>query len=102
MSAKLKLSYEEVDILSKLDTQTLIGLREILQGSNFKALLGLADNLIIIEKNKFFGEVTLDAQKLFESHAHSRGGVLMAAKFIRIIQGVEHELARRDEERRKK
>ena len=93
----VSLSTEERGILNKLSIKQLEFFARVAQDKSFTEFPKVANLLIDIEKNMFYGEKEYDEKKLAIDHAFSRGGIGMLIKLIRLISVSQHELEKRTE-----
>lgn len=89
---KIKVSAHQQGILDHLKVPQLVFFSKIAEDKDFKEFTKLANTLIDLEKNSFFGEREYDEKKLAVNHAYSRGGIGMLVNLLKIIAASTHEL----------
>jgi hypothetical protein len=103
MSKKISLSVEEWQVLRKLNNQQLRLLANLKDMAEFQALVDLANIMIDLDKNYFFGEneATLEPIALALKHAYLRGASARGVVINRLIASANSEILRREEAARK-
>lgn len=96
------LTAEERDVLRVLAKEQLVFLSEISEHKDFQLLLDIINHFKNIEKDVFFKNSSYDKEKLSADLQFSRGSIAGQVKLIHIIGGAKLELARREEERKKR
>jgi len=97
----MKLTGEERALLSKLSKEQLAFLAGIADDKEFSTLQDIVNYLMDHEKNVFFAEKEVDPAALAIDHAFARGGIAKLVMLLHIIGGSKHEIAKREEERKK-
>lgn len=95
MPKQMSLSNEEAAILSKLAVEELLLLNELKHSGNlYMAILNMVNIIIDIEKNYAFA--LREDQDLSPKHAYSRGKAAFGIEIMRLINGAQIELSRRE------
>lgn len=98
----IKLTPEERDVLQKMSIKQLQILAHLIESKEMEVEISIVNTLLENDKNWFLQYDESDEKKLMRKHAAFRGAYILWFKYLRIAKSSSHELAKRDEERKKR